>query len=73
MNKNKIFVKVFIVVFFIAWVFLAPLVVMHAWTLIAVNMFGAPVLTYWPAFWGMWALSIIFNRFGKFGGANKND
>ena len=71
--KSKIISGLTVIVLCIAWLFIAPLVVTHAWALIAVNMFGAPVLTYWPAFWGMWALSIIFNRFGKFGGANKND
>lgn len=59
-------------IIYLVWLFIAPFIVTHAWMLIAVNMFGAPVLTYWPSFWGMWALSVIFNRFSKFNGANKN-
>lgn len=68
--KSKIISGLTVIVLYIAWLFIMPLIVTHAWALIAVNMFGAPVLTYWPAFWGMWALSVIFNRFGV---TNKND
>jgi len=42
-------------------IFGGPWVVMHAWTLIAVNMFGAPVMSYWTAFWGTLAMHIIFD------------
>ena len=43
-------------------IFLGPWVVMHAWTLIAVNMFGAPVMPYWTAFFGTWAAHILLSR-----------
>lgn len=70
--KTKVWAAIIAILFFIVWLFIAPLIVVHAWTLIAVGMFGAPVLTYWPAFWGMWALSIIFKsvRNYKVGGNN---
>lgn len=42
-------------------VFGGPWIVMHAWTLIAVNMFGAPMMPYWTAFWGTLAMHIIFD------------
>ena len=45
-------------------IFLGPWIVMHAWTLIAVNMFGAPAMSYWTAFFGTWAAHIIFSRMG---------
>lgn len=44
-------------------VFLGPWVVMHAWTLIAVNMFGAPAMSYWTAFFGTWAIHILTEQF----------
>lgn len=43
-------------------IFFGPWIVMHAWTLIAVNMFGAPAMSYWTAFFGTWAAHIIFSR-----------
>ena len=43
-------------------IFLGPWVVMHAWSLIAVGMFGLPAMPYWTAFWGTWAMHIIFSR-----------
>jgi len=42
-------------------IFGGPWIVMHAWMLIAVNMFGAPVMSYWTAFFGTWAMHIIFD------------
>lgn len=48
----------FIIVILLA-IFLGPWVVMHAWTLIAVNMFGAPAMPYWTAFFGTWAVHIL--------------
>ena len=48
--------------------FVGPWIVMHAWTLIAVNMFGAPVMPYWTAFWGTCAAHIIFGKW-----SNKSD
>lgn len=43
-----------------AIIFCAPLVVMKAWELIAVVMFKAPAMSYWAAFFGTWAMHIIF-------------
>ena len=40
-------------------IFLGPWIVMHAWSLIAVGMFGAPAMSYWTAFWGTWAVHIL--------------
>lgn len=40
-------------------IFFGPWVVMHAWSLIAVGMFGAPAMSYWTAFWGTWAVHIL--------------
>ena len=40
-------------------IFLGPWVVMHAWWLIAVQMFGAPAMPYWTAFFGTWAVHIL--------------
>ena len=42
--------------------FLGPWVVMHAWGLIAVGMFGAPAMPYWTAFFGTWAVHILLSR-----------
>lgn len=42
--------------------FLGPWVVMHAWSLIAVGMFGAPAMSYWTAFFGIWAVHILLSR-----------
>jgi hypothetical protein len=58
-----------IIVLLLALIFVQPLIVVHAWSLIAVGMFGAPALSYWAAFWGMLALELIF----KDSGARKND
>ena len=43
-------------------IFLGPWIVMHAWTLIAVDMFGAPAMSYWTAFFGTWAVHILTER-----------
>jgi len=43
--------------------FLGPWVVMHAWYLIAVCMFGLPAMPYWTAFFGTWAVHILFQQF----------
>ena len=44
------------------FIFIGPWIVMHAWTLIAVNMFGAPAMGYWTAFWGTIAIHILFGK-----------
>lgn len=44
-------------------IFGGPWVVMHAWTLIAVNMFGAPAMSYWTAFFGTWAIHVLTENF----------
>ena len=44
-------------------IFLGPWVVMHAWNLIAVAMFGAPAMSYWTAFFGTWAVHILTQQF----------
>lgn len=44
----------------IALIFLLPLVVQHAWNIIAVQEFGAPALDYWQCFFGSWALRYLF-------------
>ena len=55
--------KVFAVLVILALViFGEPWVVMHAWGLIAVNMFGAPVMPYWTAFWGTLAVNTLFGH-----------
>ena len=71
-NKSNALGVLIALIIYLAWLFIAPFIVVHAWTLIAVGMFGAPALTYWPAFWGMWALSVIFRRTRdyKIGGSN---
>lgn len=43
-------------------IFLGPWIVMHAWSLIAVGMFGAPAMSYWAAFFGTWACAILFGN-----------
>lgn len=50
-------------------VFAGPWIVMHAWSLIAVGMFGAPAMSYWTAFWGTMAFHILFARTSS-GGKN---
>ena len=40
-------------------IFFGPWIVMHAWQLIAVDMFGAPAMPYWAAFFGTWAVHIL--------------
>ena len=44
-------------------IFLGPWIVMHAWSLIAVGMFGAPAMPYWTAFFGTWAVHILTQQF----------
>ena len=51
-------------------IFLGPWVVMTGWNMIAAGMFAAPVMSYWPAFFGTWALHIIF---GGFRNGSKSD
>ena len=41
-------------------IFLGPWVVMTGWNMIAAGMFALPTLTYWPAFFGTWAIHILF-------------
>lgn len=48
------------IVLVIAWIFLAPVIVAHAWALFAVGMFGAPAISYGTAFWVTWAIHILF-------------
>jgi len=48
-----------------AIIFIGPWVVMTAWSMIAVDMFGLPALSYWAAFMGTWAVHIIFERMGS--------
>ncbi len=57
-ERDTVMVALFLAVLII---FGGPWVVMHAWELIAVNMFGAPELSYCAAFFGTWAMHIIFN------------
>lgn len=45
-------------------IFIGPWVVMTGWNMIAAGMFALPTMTYWPAFFGTWALHIIFERTG---------
>lgn len=51
---------ILLVLLIVAIIFCAPLVVMKAWELIAVVMFKAPAMSYWAAFFGTWAMHIIF-------------
>ena len=46
----------------LAIVFLTPWIVQITWGMIAVNMFGAPVMSYWAAFFGTWAMHILFRQ-----------
>jgi hypothetical protein len=50
----------------IAWIFIAPLIIAHAWTLFAVGMFGAPAITYWTSFYVTWAIHILFGGTSAF-------
>ena len=43
-------------------IFAGPWVVMHAWNLIVAGMFAGPAITYWTAFWGTWAVHILFEK-----------
>lgn len=43
-------------------IFLGPWIVMHAWYLIAVCMFGLPAMPYWTAFFGTWAVHILLQQ-----------
>lgn len=62
MNSNRGFaVVVGVFLLMIAWVFIAPAIVAHAWALFAVGMFGAPAISYWTSFWVTWAIHILFN------------
>ena len=58
-----------IIVLTLLFLFIQPIPVMIAWNMIAVGMFGLPVLTYWPAFWGTLAIGTLFcsPRFGDGG------
>lgn len=48
-----------LIVAIIIAIFLGPWIVMHAWYLIAVCMFGAPAMPYWTAFFGTWAIHVL--------------
>ena len=50
----------------IAWIFIAPVIVAHAWAVFAVGMFGAPAITYWTSFWVTWAIHILFGGTSAF-------
>ena len=52
-----------IIIVLVLAIFLGPWIVMHAWTLIAVNMFGAPAMSYWTAFFGTWAVHVLTQQF----------
>ena len=43
-------------------IFLGPWIVMHAWGLIAVEMFGLPAMSYWTAFWGVLAVHVLLEH-----------
>ena len=40
--------------------FIQPLIIVKAWTMFAVGMFGLPALNYWTAFWVNWAVGCLF-------------
>ena len=40
--------------------FIQPLIIVKAWTMFAVGMFGLPTLNYWTAFWVNWAVGCLF-------------
>ena len=40
--------------------FIQPLIIVKAWTMFAVGMFGLPMLDYWTAFWVNWAVGCLF-------------
>ena len=40
--------------------FIPPLIVRHAWDLIAVQRFSLPAFTYWEVFWASLAIQLLF-------------
>lgn len=60
-SNSGAFVVVAVFLLMIAWIFVAPAIVAHAWALFAVGMFGAPAISYWTSFWVTWAIHILFN------------
>ena len=54
-----------------AILFLEPLIIVHAWSLFAVGMFGLPVLEYWTAFWVNLAVGCLIDGFSYSGGNKK--
>lgn len=56
----------------VAWIFIAPAIVAHAWALFAVGMFGAPAISYWTSFWATWAIHILFGATAKVGGKSSS-
>ena len=54
-----------------AMLFLEPLIIVHAWSLFAVGMFGLPVLEYWTAFWVNLAIGCLFGGTRFTGGGHK--
>lgn len=59
MNSGKV-IGVLILIALI--IFVGPWVVMTAWNMIAAGMFGLPIMSYWAAFMGTWAMHIIFEQ-----------
>jgi len=51
--------------------FIQPLIIVKAWTMFAVGMFGLPMLDYWTAFWVNWAVGCLFGGARFIGGGHK--
>lgn len=51
--------------------FIQPLIIVKAWTMFAVGMFGLPMLDYWTAFWVNWAIGCLFGGMRFTGGGKE--
>jgi len=59
-----------VIILIFLFIFAGPWVVMHAWNLIVAGMFAGPTMPYWTAFFGTWAVHILFAK--TISGTNKD-
>ena len=53
---------ILMVIGLIALIFIGPVITMWLWNWIAVDMFGAPVISYWTAFGLQWLCRRLFGH-----------